>query len=212
MKSTPSDKPQREYRQTSRALSAEATGLRIIDCFLKRLETQWFEEITLDALAADAEVTVQTILRRFRNKAGLLDAAHHHLGETITIRRSVDSGDIDRTVNALSADYESAGDLVLRMLAQEERQPALKPMLDRGRTGHREWLALVFASHLESLPPARRTATLDALVVATDLYIWKLVRREMGRPVSAFKTIVRNMLQAVLREGDPLPEKPSNRK
>lgn len=206
MKTTPPAKTQRAYQQKSRAAAAEATGRRIIDCFLKRLETQWFEEVTLEALAMDSAVTVQTILRKFGSKAGLLEAAHHHMGETVTIRRSVDPGDIDRTVNALTDDYESAGDLVIRLLAQEERHPVLKPMLDRGRSGHREWLALVFASHLDPLTPARRTTLLDSLVIAADLYVWKLVRREMGRPVAAYKALVRNLLHAVLRDGGPVPD------
>ncbi len=84
---------------------------------------------------------------------------------------------------------------------QEDRQASLKPILDKGRLGHRKWLESVFAGSLKPLTPARRRARLDALVVATDLYVWKLVRREMGRPVSAFKAVVRTMLQAALQSG-----------
>jgi hypothetical protein len=53
---------------------------------------------------------------------------------------------------------------------------------------------------LDRQSPSRRTALLDALVVATDLYVWKLVRREMRRPVSAYKAIAKNLVHAALRE------------
>ena len=88
--------------------------------------------------------------------------------------------------------------LVLRLLDQESSHPVLKPVFDQGRRGHREWLATVFDAALKPLTPAKRKAKLDALVVATDLYIWKLVRRDMGRPVAAFKAIVTTMLNAAL--------------
>lgn len=47
----------RRYAQGARALSAEPTARRIIDAFLARLMSQWYDEITLDIIAADAEGT-----------------------------------------------------------------------------------------------------------------------------------------------------------
>lgn len=192
--------PQRPYRQTARAAAAEATGNRILESFLKRLETQWFEDITLDSLAQDAGVTVQTVLRKFDGKAGILEAAHRHMGDSIDIRRTVIPGDVEHAVDVLTEDYETVGALVLRLLAQEERHGLLKPVLDRGRVGHREWVSEVFAADLKPLTPARRTAMLDALVVATDIYTWKLVRIDMGRTVNAYKAIVKRLLRAATSE------------
>ena len=64
--------------------------------------------------------------------------------------------------------------------------------------GHREWLASVFSKSLKPLSAARRKATLDAMVVATDIYVWKLIRRDMGRSIGAFQSIVKRMLSAAL--------------
>src|SRR6266545_3349860 len=58
----------RRYTQGARAQAAEATALRIVDAFLTRLMKQWFDEITLDGVAEDAGVTVQTVVRRFGGK------------------------------------------------------------------------------------------------------------------------------------------------
>ena len=191
--------PTRSYRQKVRAAAAEASSKRILEAFLKRAETGWFEDITLDALAQDAGVTVQTVIRKYGGKAGLLKAASGHLGKLVTVRRTAKAGDIDRLIDALTVDYEASGRLVVRLLSQEEKHSVLKPSVDSGRQFHRDWLSSVFAETLEPLTPARCTACLDALVVATDVYVWKLVRVDMGRPVSAYKTIVKRMVRAALQ-------------
>jgi AcrR family transcriptional regulator len=200
MKMEIASNPPRTYRQTARAAAAEATGTRIVEAFLKHLREQWFEEITLDAVARDAGVTVQTIMRRFGSKTGLLEAGRIQIEKEVMVRRSIRLGEVDHTVDVVTDDYEAVGDLIFRLLAQEERHPTLKPLTDYGRRSHREWLASVFVKELGRLSPARRTALLDALVVATDLYVWKLVRREMQRPVSAYKAIAKSLVHAALRE------------
>lgn len=188
----------RDYRQKARAEAAEASARRIVDAFLKRAETEWFDKIKLDDIAADAGVTVQTVVRKFGGKAGILDVAHRHMGEAVHVRRNVTPGDLDRAVDVLTDDYEAVGKLILRLLDQEERHPVLKPTMDVGRRGHRDWLAGAFAERLAKLTPARRQATLDALVVAADIYVWKLVRLDMGRSIPAYKQIVKQMILAAL--------------
>ena len=44
------------YHLNGTARLSEATGRRIVEAFLARLMTQWFDEITLDLVAADAGV------------------------------------------------------------------------------------------------------------------------------------------------------------
>ena len=200
MKSKRAAKSARPYEQKARALAAEASTRKILESFLKRAEDQWFEDITLDSIAHDAGVTVQTVLRKFGGKAGVLEAAHQHLGENVQLRRVVDPGNIDRAIDALTRDYEEAGRLVLRLLSQEDRHPMLHPIIERGRQGHRKWLSEVFAAHLQSLPAAKRSGTLDALVVATDIHVWKVVRLEMGRTVPTFKSLVKRLIHGVLNE------------
>ena len=117
MKSRPAQKATRSYTQTARALSAEATAHRIVDVFLDRLMTQWFDEITLDAVAEEAGVTVQTIVRRFEGKDGLLGSAVKVLGERIEAQRGNPAGDIDLLVTSLITDYEETGDAIIRLLA-----------------------------------------------------------------------------------------------
>jgi AcrR family transcriptional regulator len=200
MKKTNTVRETRGYQQTVRAEASEASTRRIIEAFLKRAESEWFDKVRLEDIASDADVTVQTVIRKFGNKTGLLDAAHRHMGKNVMARRVTTPGDVARAVDVLALDYEEAGRLILRLLDQEERHPVLKPVLDAGRRGHRDWLAETFAEQLAARPPARRQATLDALVVAADLYVWKLLRLDLSRSIPAYKQIVKQMLSAALAE------------
>jgi AcrR family transcriptional regulator len=190
----------RGYSQGARALAAEDTGRRIADAFLARLMRQWFDEITLDAVAKDADVTVQTVVRRFGGKEGLLAGAVRTLGAQINERRAAAPGDVGRLVANLIADYEETGDAVLRLLALEPRHPCLGEFLDFGRNEHRRWVSAAFAESFGALDAPARERAIDALVVVTDVYAWKLLRRDMGRSAAATTAAMRTLVRAALAE------------
>jgi AcrR family transcriptional regulator len=188
----------RAYAQTARARSTEETGRRIADAFLSRLMTQWYDEITLDAVAADAGVTVQTILRRFYGKDGLLGTAAKTIGAQINAKRAMPANDIAAMADSLFADYEQTGDTVMRLLAMEDRYPAVKGVTDLGRREHRQWLSNVLAAPLGLLDTASRQLAVDALVIVTDVYAWKLLRRDMCRSVPVAKATMKSLIHAAI--------------
>jgi hypothetical protein len=59
----------------------------------------------------------------------------------------------------------------------------------------------VFAPSLAGLSGRAQIARLDTLVVATDVYVWKLLRRDMARPPGAYKVIVAEMIRAEIQGG-----------
>jgi AcrR family transcriptional regulator len=187
----------RSYHQSARAESTEATGRRIVDAFLARLMVQWFDEITLDRVAEEAGVTVQTVLRRFDGKEGLLGSAVKVFAEQVNAQRATPSGDLDRLVENLLGDYERTGDAVIRLLSLEERHPALEPVLELGRSEHRRWVSRAFAEPLRNLKPPARQHALDALVIITDVYTWKLLRRDMGRSVAETAATLKILIQPI---------------
>lgn len=194
------ESPKREYRQTARAAASEATRRRLIEAFSDRFRQSWFDEIRLEDVAADAGVTVQTVLRRFGSKEGLLEALRESLNAEVRQRRYVEPGNAAGAMTVLSQDYERSGDLVLRLLAQEDRYPVIGTVTDIGRAGHREWIATAFQPWLNRLEQGERTRALDALVTACDVYVWKLVRKDMGRSVSAYRALVERFCAAALAE------------
>lgn len=188
----------RTYRQSARAAAAEATADRILDAFFRQFLDHWFDEIRLEDVAREAGVSVQTVIRRFGSKEGLIDPMQERLGREVRGRRAVAPGDVDGAVSSLIEDYEMVGDLVLRMLAQEDRYPAVRRMTDRGRSDHRDWISRAFEPWLEAMAPDARAKAGDALVVAADLYVWKLVRRDMKRPVSDYRMLLERMIAAAI--------------
>jgi hypothetical protein len=53
---------------------------------------------------------------------------------------------------------------------------------------------------LDGLPPEKARQRLDALVVATDLYVWKLIRRDMRRPIPELQALMERLFHAALAE------------
>jgi len=191
--------PRREYRQTARAAAAEATAERIVSAFRARLERLWFDEIRLEDVAQDAGVTVQTVIRRFGGKEGLLQASSDQTAMEVMQIRGLPVGDPPAIIRAVVTDYENVGDYIMRILAQEDRYPALRLQGDRGRVEHRAWIAAVFAPWLDGLSPEAARRRTDALVIGTDLYVWKLVRRDMQRSVEELEDVMGRLVDAALK-------------
>jgi AcrR family transcriptional regulator len=166
---------------SARAEAAAETGERLLASAYRHFTTRPYEEVRLQEIAADAGVTVQTLHNRFGSKDEMLSAAYQWWGARETLRRdAAPVGDVAGAVRNVFDHYEAHGDAILRMIAQESRVQAIKEMTDFGREYHRDWTRRVFAPLLEELPPGpRRERRLNALVVATDVLVWKLLRRDM---------------------------------
>ena len=196
MKMKAAHAPRRAYSQVARALAAEDTGKRIIEAFLDLLMNEWFDDITLDRVAAQAGVAVPTVVRRFGGKDGLLAAVVPVLSAQVGERRASPPGDIDAAIHRLIADYERVGDGVIRVLALEPRYPAVEPLTSLGRTQHRLWVSTAFAELLAPLRGADYERALDGLVVATDVYTWKLLRRDMQRSLKDTARTIKGLIVA----------------
>ena len=198
MKYSQRRKRRRVYRQTARADSAEATSRRIAEAFEECVRDRWFDEVTLDEVARRAGVTVRTVVRKFGSKAGLVAGFLEYVAPRIRDQRKTGPGDIDGAIDRVLALYEEIGDSVIRNLAQESRHDALKELLDGGRRGHREITAETFSPLLERLDSKDRRRAIDALIVATDVYTWKLLRRDMGHSLGETKAAMRLLIDGVL--------------
>jgi AcrR family transcriptional regulator len=172
----------RPYRQTLRAAAAESLRRRIVTAFHDLLLNRWIDEITLDEVATSAGTTRQTVIRLFGGKDGLLAAVIDLVRAEAVPRTSMPfevSG--QEALKTLIAHYEAVGDMVVRFLAQEERHSALRPLLAHGRREHRAWVAERFTSTHSRQNKIERERQITRLIVATDIYTWKLLRRDLGK-------------------------------
>jgi AcrR family transcriptional regulator len=194
---TTSAPEKRRYRMVARAEAAAATRERLLAAAWRNFAESAFEGVRLADVAADAGVSVQTLLAHFGSKEGLFVAAWGWRVAPEGARRdSAPVGDVKSAVRVLYDSYDRDGDAVLRLLAQEGRIPAVHEMADAGRHWHRGWVERTFEPLLGGLKGARREQRLVQLIVATDLLVWKLLRREMDLGRKAAERIVINMVTA----------------
>jgi AcrR family transcriptional regulator len=164
-------KTQRAYSMELRAAAAEATRDRILDAGYAAFLEHWYDDVTIASVARRAGVSGQTVMNHFQSKEGLFTAVHERFGDEVVTRRyTPEPGDVRGAVEALVEDYEITGDTVVRFLALEEKVASLRPVLALGRASHRKWVETMFQAP-ELVPE---------LVVATDVYTWKLLRRDQG--------------------------------
>jgi len=192
MKKSSGPRKERAYRMSARADAAAATGERLLAAAWEHFGTRPYEEVRLREIAADALVTEQTLLARFHSKDELLTAAYRWWGMSEKSRRDeAPVGGLPEAVTNVFDHYEAHGTAILRMLSQEDRVPAVRQLTDRGRGYHRDWAARVFQPLLAGLGGAPKVRRLAALVIATDVLVWKLLRLDMQltRP-EAEKTVL----------------------
>ena len=171
----------RTYRMSARAAAAEATRNRIVETATAAFFDHWYEDVTVRGIARNAGVALQTVRNHFATKEALFVAAAERISESIeTVRWAVKPGDVGSALSTLVDDYERSGDPILRMLAVEERVPVVQPIVANGRKQHQEWVAHVFPSALKGLRGQARSRRVAQLAMATDVYCWKLLRRDQG--------------------------------
>jgi AcrR family transcriptional regulator len=193
--SSASEGERRPYRMAARAEAAAATAERLLESAWTHFATRPYEEVRLRDIAADAGVTVQTLHGRFGSKDELLAAAYWWWGDRESARRdAAPPGDVREAVRIVFDHYEAHGDAILRMLSQEDRVPAIREMTDIGRDYHRGWARTVFAPLLEGLPRTARERRLNTLVIATDVLVWRLLRRDMRLERAEAERTVRQMV------------------
>lgn len=190
----------RAYRQNIRAQRVEENEARILEAAERLFSTVLFDRVTLDAIAREAGVTIPTLQRRFGSKEGILTAVGEKVRARVGRQRGTPpAGDLRAAIRQLVEHYELEGRLVWHLLRQEDDSPALAAALDEGRATHRRWVAVAFEPVISARPAAERRALIDALVAATDLFVWKLLRLDLGRGRAQVEKTILTMVEAIVR-------------
>lgn len=190
----------RSYRMTPRADAASATGERILDAATELFWEHPSQQIVLRDVAERAGVSVQTVIRRFGGKEGLMAAAYERGAAEVTAERAAAAEDLEGAVRVLLEHYERRGTQVLRLLAEEHGSATAADFADRGRSLHRDWVRAVFAPTLDRLVGVERTRRLAQLVAVCDVYTWKLLRRDAGLSFRQTQIAVHELLGPLLVE------------
>ncbi|HEU5032399.1 MAG TPA: TetR/AcrR family transcriptional regulator [Spirillospora sp.] len=186
----------RPYRMGARAAAVEATRTRVMQAAGSLWMRRWFDDVTLQDVADEAGVSVQTIVNHFGGKDGLADAVADLAASQTEITRQAPVGDVAAIVAALFADYERHGDANVLWTAQMDRVPAIARAAAHARVQHRAWLERVFADRLPAAGPAREHA-LNLYYAATDVYLWKLWRRDLGLSRGDAERAMRDLVTSI---------------
>jgi AcrR family transcriptional regulator len=189
----------RRYVMTARAAKTEETRARIrLSAIQLYRERAAIEDFTLEEVAQRARVAARTILRAWRSKEQLVYAALASMAEQRVSLHRAPPGDVAAAVGAFFDFYEAVGDLLMQRLNDERHRPALTPALDQERENHREAVKTAFAPHFERLQGTPRAQLLTILLIATDVHVWKLLRRDMQLSRAAAEAIVVTIINGVV--------------
>jgi len=186
----------RTYDMSRRSQKAEQTSQNIIAATERLLTEKSLEEVSLNNIAQEADVTVQTVLRHMKSRDGCLLALVDRVSTRIEKQRgSTEPGNIPVTIESLIEHYEKEGKLILNILAQEHKGDSFASnFTNEGRAYHRKWVERCFGPHLSG----KSSEVIDGIVAVTDIYIWKLLRLDLGRSRDKTKKIILNMVKKIL--------------
>lgn len=191
------DAKKRSYEMRARKQTTAATRSAVVQAAIDSVVAARSLGITLGSVADRAGVTVKTVLRHFGSREELIEAAYLQILQEVLAERTVTSCEPERALTVLIKHYERRGDMVLGLLAEEDDDPRARRMCDTGRTLHRKWVDEVFGAGLP-VEPSERARIIDALVVVTDVYCWKLLRRDRGLTVEDVRDRMLLLSEAVL--------------
>ena len=191
-------KSTRQYVMRSRAEQSEQTRQRILLATLSLAFERPIVAIALPDIARHASVSVQTILRQFGSRDALFDATESFAEREVLAERETVPGDIGHALETIVNHYERRGDGVLLLLGQESWEPRAATITASGRLLHREWVERAFGPLLPGEEDKERESLVDLLVVATDVFTWKLLRRDRGHSAEETADRMKRLVTAVL--------------
>jgi AcrR family transcriptional regulator len=163
----------RAYVSSLRAEAAERTRIAILDATIALAYELERTDLTLEQIATRAGRSVQTLLRHFGSLDALIEAAVQRGTAQVADDRLAPDGDVARALELLVTHYEDKGRFVLRLLARDDIT-----VTGPGQLLHRGWVEQVFSAPIAAASDPDEL--IDLLVVATDVYAWKLLRLDRG--------------------------------
>lgn len=186
----------RNYDMSRRSEKAAQTTENIIAATERLLTVRPLEKISLNAIAKESSVTVQTVIRHMESREGCIYAVAERVSARVEKQRGGSAfSNISNAIESLIEHYEQDGKLVLNLLTQEHsKESFVSNFTKEGRIYHRQWVERCFGPHLSG----NQTEVIDTLVVATDIYTWKLLRLDLDRPLNTTKNIITEMVKKIL--------------
>ena len=189
----------RAYRMQSRATSAAATRVRVLEAATRLFMDLSYDRVSLADVARHARVSLPTVLRKFGSKDALFLECARLVSEKELEARHVPPGDVRAAARVLARRYEQILPFWKRHLDLEERFPTVARVVEGARRSHLAWLAKVFAPFLATRTGPTRTRQLAALFGATEIYLWWSWRAHLGLSAADAEQVLVELLETLVQ-------------
>jgi AcrR family transcriptional regulator len=192
----------RPYKKVARAESQQRTQDALLDAADEEFYEGRWKQTSLEALAARAGVTKQTLLRHFGSKEGLLlKALIRSYSQVHDQRWSAPRSDVEGAVDNLLDHYEAWGKRSLRIGAWlDEGPPMLAKLSQAARQVHYDWIEYVFGPWLAQLDKEARERRRAALIALCDVHTWWLLVHDLGLKRAEIRATMIEMIEGVVRD------------
>lgn len=191
----------RPYRQVARAQAQERTRDALIAAAQREFFAGRWDEASLEAIAASAGSTKQTLLRHFGSKDGLLERAlERGFDEVRDQRFAAPQGDVGGAVDNLLEHYDRWGERAMRIAAAGELGEPATGLGRIARQLHYEWVEHAFGPSLARLSAKQRARCRAALIALCDVHTWWLLSRDLELPRAEVRATLINAIGSLIPE------------
>jgi AcrR family transcriptional regulator len=186
----------RPYKKVAREEAQQRTREALLQAAIEEFYGDRWNQTSLEALAARAGVTKQTLLRHFGSKEGLLiQALVHGAARVLDERWSTPVGDVEGAIENLLDHYEVWGARARRIGAWQDAPTVLAKLSQAGRQLHYQWIEFAFAPQLEGLDETAFARRRAELIVICDVQTWWTLSHDLGLPRAEIKAILTGMVE-----------------
>jgi AcrR family transcriptional regulator len=186
--------------KVARAETEERTRTALLDAAERLFFERGWEGTSLGAVATDAGVTKQTLLRHFGSKDGLLEHAFARAYDKVRDQRwDVPGDDVEHAVDNLLDHYEAVGDRALKIEAMAGVD-AVAGWLQRSREVHYDWVDLAFGAFLCRFRGRERARRRAAVIALCDVHTWRLLSNDLGLARAEVRAALIQAIRGLLEE------------
>ena len=171
-----------------------STGL-ILNAAERLFSQKLYESVSLNSVASEAGLGIQTVLRHFPTKEALFLASMTRSLEKADQSRNYQRGQtLEQSVQHLLNYYENHGKTIIHYLNQVANDPLFAPLTSSGWEAHARWVEILFSPHLnygKENDPIRK-AQIEAVL---DIRIWELLRLRKGLSVGEASIAIIGLLE-----------------
>jgi AcrR family transcriptional regulator len=193
----------RPYRQVARAHGQRRTRDALIVAAQSEFLAGRWEHASLEAIAATAHVTKQTLLRHFGSKDGLLDRAiERGFDEVRDQRFRAPPGDVAGGVDNLLEHYEQWGERAMRIGCVDGAGDFAAGVVRSMRQLHYDWVEHAFGSLMGGLSAKDRRRRRAALIALCDVHAWWLLSHDLELSRAQVRAILIDAIERLIpKEG-----------